>query len=124
MNAPLGVLLRGGDHGAAHDALVVATGAAAIGRQVVIFATNAGTSLFLADRPLEADEREALLASRGVAGIGVLLAAAQDLGIRCIACEAALKGAAINPGALSAGVEIAGIVTFLGAVGAGQFITL
>lgn len=124
MNGALGVLLRGGDHGAAHDALVVATGAAAIGRSVVIFATNAGCRLFLAERPLEADPREALLASRGVAGIGALLAAAQDLGIRCIACEAALKGAAIDPAALSPGIEVAGIVTFLHAVSTGQFITL
>jgi hypothetical protein len=48
-------------------------GAAAVGRAVVLFATNAGCRLFDAARPLEADPREALLESRGVAGIATLL---------------------------------------------------
>lgn len=124
MTPPLGILLVSGGHERAHYALVLATGAAAIGREVVLFATNAGCRLFDAARPLEADPRDALLAERGVAGIGTLLAAAAELGIRRIACEAGLRAEAMDPASLAPGVELAGVVTFLSAVGPGQMITL
>ncbi|MBO1073126.1 hypothetical protein IAI58_16725 [Roseomonas marmotae] len=122
--SPLGVLLRSGGHEAAHYALVVATGAAAVGRPVVLFATNAGCRLLLRDNPLLTDPREALLAGRGVAGIGILAEAAVELGIRRIACEAGLRAEAIPAKALAGGVEVAGIVTFLSAVGQGQMLAL
>jgi predicted peroxiredoxin len=121
---PLGILLRSGGHDAAHYALVVATGGAAIGRPVLIFATNAGCRLLLRDTPLLADPREALLAARGVAGIATLMQAALDLGIRRIACEAGLRAEAIPAAALDDGVESAGIVTFLAAVGDGNMLAL
>ena len=124
MSRPLGILLRSGGHDAAHYALVLATGAAAIGREVTLFATNGGCRLFLADPPLLQDPREALVESRGVAGIATLLAAAVELGIRRIACDAGMKAEAIDPALLAAGVELAGVVTFLAAVGDGQIATL
>ena len=124
MTPALGILLLSGGHERAHYALVLATGAAAIGREVVLFATNAGCRLFDSSRPLEADPREALLAERGVAGLGTLLAAAAELGIRRIACEAGLRAEAMEPAFLAPGVEVAGIVTFLAAVGPGQMISL
>lgn len=120
----LGILLRHGDHESAHYALVLATGAAAIGREVTLFATNAGCRLLLADPPLLADPREALLAGRGVATLATLLAAAAELGIRRIACEAGMRAEALDPAALAPGVELAGVVSFLGAVGAGQIVAL
>jgi predicted peroxiredoxin len=121
---PLGLLLRSGGHEAAHYALVVATGAAAVGRPVVLFATNAGCRLLLREAPLLADAREALLESRGVAGIATLMEAAAELGIRRIACEAGLRAEGIAPGELAGGVEVAGIVTFLAEVGPGQMLAL
>lgn len=121
---PLGVLLLSGDHERAHYALVVATGAAALGRDVTLFATNAGCRLFLAAPPLLADARESALAARGVAGIGTLLAAAEELGLRRIACDAGLRAEDIPADALAPGVEVAGIATFLAAVGNGQIVTL
>jgi predicted peroxiredoxin len=124
MGTPLGILLRSGGHDAAHYALVVATAAAAIGRPVILFATNAGCALLLRDTPLLRDPREALLAGRQVAGIGTLLEAAADLGLRRIACDAGLRAEAIPPEALAEGVEVAGVVTFLAAVGAGQVLAL
>jgi len=124
LSTPLGVLLISGGHERAHYALVLATGAAAIGREVVLFATNQGCRLFEAARPLESDPREAALAARGVAGIGTLLGAAEELGIRRIACEAGLKAEGIAPESLRSGVEVAGVVTFLAAVGSGQLATL
>lgn len=124
MSLPLGVLLLSGGHERAHYALVLATGAAAVGRDVVLFATNAGCRLFDAARPLEGDPREARLAARGVAGIATLLEAAGELGMRRIACEAGLKAEGMERGALLPGVEVAGVVTFLGAVGPGQIVSL
>jgi predicted peroxiredoxin len=121
---PLGLLLRSGGHEAAHYALVVATGAAAVGRPVVLFATNGGCRLLLREAPLLADAREALLESRGVAGIATLMEAAAELGIRRIACEAGLRAEGIAPGELAGGVEVAGIVTFLAEVGPGQMLAL
>ena len=124
MALPLGILLLSGDHERAHYALVLATGAAALGRDVTLFATNAGCRLFLAAQPLVAEPREALLAERGVAGIATLLDAAGELGIRRIACEAGLRAEAIPAAALLSGVEVAGVVTFLGAVGEGQIVSI
>jgi peroxiredoxin family protein len=122
--ATLGVLLRSGGHEAAHYALVLATGAAAIGRPAVIFATNAGLALLRHDAPLAADPREALIEARGVAGIATLLDAARELSVRLIACEAGLRAEAIPPDALAPGVEVAGVVTFFSVVGAGQIVSL
>jgi predicted peroxiredoxin len=119
----LGVMIIGDSHERAHAALILATGAAAIGRPVVIFATQSGCHLFEAAAPLEKDPRETRLAERGVAGIGTLLAAADDLGIRRIACEAGLRAEAIPPEALQPGIEVAGIVTFLAAIGQGPITT-
>ncbi len=120
----LGVLLESGGHARAHYALVVAAGAAALGRDVTIFATNAGCLLFADPCPLLADGREAEIAARGVAGIATLLPACAELGIRRIACEAGLKAEGLAGMALAPGVEVAGIATFLDAVGDGQIVTL
>ena len=120
----LGVLLISGGHERAHYALVMATGAAALGSDVTIFATNAGVRLLLADQALAADPREALLTARGVAGIGVLWAAACELGIRCIACEAGLAAEGLREAALAPAVERAGVASFYEAVGGGQIVTL
>lgn len=124
MSQSLGILLLSGTHDRAHYALVLATGAAAVGREVVLFASNAGCRLFLDPSPLLADAREALLAERGVATLAALLEAATELGIRRIACEAGLKAEGIAATGLASGVEVAGVVTFLGAVGQGQIATL
>lgn len=121
---PLGILLRGAGHEPAHYALVLGTAAAAIGRPVTLFATNAGLALFRRDAPLLSDPREALLAERGVAGIGTLLEAAADLGLRFVACEAGMRAEAVQADALLQGVEVAGVVTFLEAVGPGNALSL
>ena len=121
---PLGILLRGAGHEPAHYALVLATAAAAIGRPVTLFATNAGLALFNRDAPLLSDPREALLVGRGVAGIATLMEAAEDLGLRRIACEAGMRAEGIPPEALAEGVEVAGVVTFLEAVGPGNALSL
>jgi peroxiredoxin family protein len=121
---PLGILLISGGHERAHYALMLATAAAALGRPVTLFATNAGCRLLLADPPLLHDPREALLAGRGVASLATLLEAAGALDIRRIACEAGLRAEGLDAAALAQGVEVAGLVTFLASAGAGQMVSL
>ena len=45
----LGVLLISGSHDRAHYAFVVASGAAALGREVIVFATNQGCQALCQD---------------------------------------------------------------------------
>ena len=120
----LGILLLSGEHERAHYALVLATGAAALGREVVLFASNAGCRLLLAPSPLLEEEREARLEARGVAPIATLLPAAAELGVRRIACEAGLRAEGLAAASLAEGVEVAGVATFLAAVGPGQLLSL
>ena len=120
----LGVLLLSGSHDRAHYAFVIATGAAALGRDVTLFATNAGCRALLTDwHGLDDAARDAMITARGVAGLDILREAAIDLSIRLIACEAGLRAEAIEPAALLPGVEVAGIATFLEAVATGQIVT-
>lgn len=124
MARPLGILLESGGHARGHYALVVAAGAAALGREVTLFATNRGCLLLAEPCPLLEDPREAAVTARGVAGIGALLAACAELGVRRIACEAGLKAEGLAGLPLAPGVEVAGVATFLAAVGEGQIVTL
>lgn len=117
----LGILLISGDHARAHYAFVLACGAAAVGREVVLFATHEGCGALLADLS-GSTAADAALAQSGVAGLATLRAAAVEMGIRMIACEAGLRSAGITAGLLE-GVEIAGVVSFLSAA-PGQVITL
>jgi predicted peroxiredoxin len=50
--------------------------------------------------------------------------ACAEMDVRMIACEAGLRAEAIDPALLLPLVEIAGIATFLAAVGTGQIITI
>jgi peroxiredoxin family protein len=118
----LGVLLISGGHERAHYAFVVATGAAAIGRDVILFATNGGCRALLADLAAFAGE-EAVIEKKGVATLGTLRDAATELKIRMIACESGLRIEGISE-KLAQGTEIAGIVSFLSATAGGQVITL
>jgi uncharacterized protein len=119
----LGILLVSGGHERAHYAFMMAAGAAALGRRVVLFATNEGCRALMPAALLD-DPREAVAEARGVAGLGVLVEAAAELGVRRIACEAGLRMAGVAAGGLAEGVEVAGIATFLEAVGSGQIVTL
>jgi peroxiredoxin family protein len=121
----LGILLLAGTHDRAHYAFVLAAGGAALGRRVVVFATNAGCRALLADwSGLQDAARDARIAENGVAGFATLRDAAIDLGVRLIACEAGLRAEAIDPAGLLPRVEVAGVATFLEAIGGGQVISL
>ena len=124
-DAVLGVLLMSGAHDRAHYAFVVASGAAAIGRDVVLFVTNAGCRALFRDwSGLTETDRDARVQAAGVAGLDVLRDACVDLGVRMIACEAGLRAEGLDGASLIPGVEVAGIATFLSAVGRGQIVTI
>ncbi len=125
MPEPLGILLISGTHERAHYAFVAAAAAAALDRRVVLFATNDGCRALLEDWSSLADAgRDAAVRARGVAGIGELRQSATELGVRMIACEAGLRMVALGEEPMAQKVEVAGIATFLEAVGTGQIITL
>jgi peroxiredoxin family protein len=121
----LGILLMSGTHERAHYAFVLASGAAAIGRSVTLFATNDGCRALAADwSGLEGSGRDAAVRARGVAGLAELRDAAVELGVRLLACEAGLRMIALDAAALLPSVEVAGVVTFLSAATGGQIISL
>ena len=90
---PLGIVLHAGDFARAHYALMMANAAAAMGREVVLFATMGGVRAFLPDgwRRLPGAGQDDALRARGVAGFAELLAAAVEMQVRLIVCEAGLK---------------------------------
>lgn len=122
---PLGLLLLSGSHDRAHYAFVLAAGAAALGRSVVLFASNRGCLGLARDwSALDDAARDARLQASGVAGLEELREASIELGVRLIACEAGLRAESIDPATLLPAVEIAGVATLLSAVANGQIITL
>ena len=122
---PLGVLLLSGAHDRAHYAFVLASGAAALGRRVVVFASNAGCHALLADWSGLADAaRDERVRAAGVAGFDELREATRELGARLIVCEAGLRAEGLTEARLFEDAEVAGVATFLEAVGAGQIVCI
>jgi peroxiredoxin family protein len=118
-------MLLSGAHDRAHYAFVLASGAAALGRSVVVFATNAGChALFVDWSGLQDAARDAAVRAAGVAGLEELRDATRELGARLIACEAGLRAERLDAAGLMPGVEVAGVATFLSAVGAGQIVAI
>lgn len=126
----LGVLLLSGEYERAHYAFMLAVAAAAVGRRVVLFATNDGCHALALDwsglrgpgRP--AAERDGEVRARGVAGLDELRAAAGELGVTLSVCDSGLRMSGVTAGELVAGVEVTGIPAFLSATSGGQLITL
>jgi peroxiredoxin family protein len=122
---PLSVLLISGSHDRAHYAFVIAAGAAALGRRVQLFATNVGCQALMQDwSGLEDAGRDAVVQGRGVGGLTELREACVELGVTLLVCEAGLRAEAIDPRALMAGVEIAGVARFLADAAGGQIVSL
>lgn len=122
---PLGLLLLTGTHERAHYAFMLAVAAAAIGRPVVLFASNEGCRALMQDwSSLDGSSRDAMVVAQSVAGFDELREAAADLGVRLLVCEAGLLMAGLPAAALLPSVEVSGIPTFLVAAGAGAIVTL
>lgn len=125
MGERLGILLISAGHERAHYAFVLATGAAAIGRSVCLFATNAGCLALARDwSGMEDAARDAAVREAGVAGLDELRDAAVELGVRLMACDAGLRMAGLDAEVLWHGVEVAGVPSFLSATSGGQVVSL
>ncbi len=121
----LGILLISAGHERAHYAFVLAAGAAAIGREVCVFATNAGCLALLQDwSALDDGSRDSAVRAVGVAGLDELRQAAAELGVRLMVCDAGLRMAGLEAAPLWRGVEVAGVPSFLSATAGGQIVTL
>lgn len=118
----MGVLLISGGHERAHYAFMLAVAGVAMGRDVVVFATNEGCRGLTA--AAAADPREAVVVSTGVAGLDELRAVAINSGVRLMACNSGLRMAGLEPSVLLAGVDVTGLPAFLSAVGRGQIVTV
>lgn len=114
-----------GAHDRAHYAFVLASGAAALGHQVVLFATNAGCHALFDDWSGLIDAaRDERVRAAGVAGLSELREASREMGVQLIVCEAGLRSEGLDAGRALAGVEVAGVATFLAAVGGGQIVAI
>lgn len=122
---PLGILLISGTHDRAHYAFVLAAGAAALGRRVVLFATNRGCHALLADwSGLDDARRDAAIRACGVAGLDELRDAARELGVALIACEAGMLAEDLPRDGLLPDARLAGVATFLSEIAGGQIVSL
>ena len=125
MGETLGILLLSGEYERAHYAFMVAAGAGAIGRRVVLFASNGGCRALMVEwGGLAGAGADAVVQARGVAGFVALREAAGELGVRLMVCDSGMRMAGLEAAGLLGGVEVAGIPSFLSAVGGGQVITL
>jgi len=123
--ACLGIMLISGSHERAQAAFSLAASAASLGREVILFATNAGCRALRDDwSGVDDVGRDAAIRRLGLAGLGELREAARELGVRMLACETGLRGEDIDTRSLWLGVEVVGMATFLEAASAGQLISL
>lgn len=128
----LAIVVHAGGYDRVHYALVMASGAAAIGKPVILFFTGRAllalvadggwTGLDPADDGTAPAARDRLLADRGVATMGELLEACGALGVRIIACEMGWRALGLERPHLieDLAVETAGVVTLFGAVRPGH----
>jgi len=125
MSEPLGILLLSGGHERAHYAMMTASCAAALGREVILFATNEGCIALMADwRGMADARRDASVRAAGVASFDELREACIELGVRMIACEAGLAIAGLDRAGLLPQVTVAGIASFLAHSRGGQLLSL
>lgn len=121
----LSIVVASGTFEKVHYALVMATGAAAIGIPVTLFFTMGACPAILADdgwqslaseKPdMTAAARDADFATRGVATMNELIESAVELGITFMVCEMGLRAEGLEDQPFREGIEIprTGVVTFI-----------
>jgi len=117
--SPFSLVLHNGAFDRVHYGLIMASAAAAIGRDVtILFAGDAVQILHIAFEPPDADQHNI---DRNIAGLEELLGACNDLGARMIVCETALVMAGMKTDELRAdlGLQTGGFVSYLNAIGEG-----
>ncbi len=127
--AGLSIVVLAGDYERVHYALVLASGAAAVGTPVALFFTMGAIRALLPDggwqglRPGDSGtapaDRDASLRAKGVAGIEELLEACGALGVAFSVCESGLRAEDIAADALRSDLPIAvgGVVGMLADTG-------
>lgn len=118
--SPLPIIVHAPGFERVHYALVLASGAAAMGRKPILFFTGPALLALVDWQRLDGADQDRRFRAQGVAGFEELLAACASLGVRIIACEMALKARGLAPAELRSDIviETAGVVTLLGAAGA------
>lgn len=126
----LSVVVFSGTFTKVHYALVLASGAVAIGTPATLFFTMDACRALIAPRADGAAGWRAMPAgtaaadagaadddfrARGIAGFEDLLAACAELGVRFVVCETGLRALGLDAGQLRDDIplEVAGVVTFL-----------
>jgi len=121
----LGILLVDGSFDRAHYALIMAAGALAVGRPVVLFCGSFGVRALARDwSGLTGSDADAAYVARGVAGFDTLRDVVVEFGGELMVCESGLRLAALAADDLCAGVAIAGVPSFLNRTKGCQIITL
>lgn len=121
----LSIVVASGAFEKVHYALVMATGASAIGTPVTLFFTMGACPAIMADdgwralpseKPdMTATARDDDFASRGVATMNELIESAAELGITFMVCEMGLRAEGLEDQPMRDGIDIArtGVVTFI-----------
>lgn len=121
----LSIVVASGTFEKVHYALVMATGAAAIGIPVTLFFTMGACPAIMADdgwrrlpsekSDMTATSRDDDFASRGVATMNELIESAVELGITFMVCEMGLRAEGLEDQPMRDGIEIprTGVVTFI-----------
>jgi peroxiredoxin family protein len=119
---PLALVVQSGAVDRVHYALLFAAGALAMGRDVTLFFTMAGCkalegggALLPAEDGTSAADYDAALLAKGIAGFDELWESLEALGAKFQACDTGLLAAGITA---PEGVQVTGVVGFLGDVGA------
>lgn len=121
----LSIVVASGAFEKVHYALVMATGAAAIGIPVTLFFTMGACAAIIAEdgwRKLPSEKsgmtataRDDDFASRGVATMNELIESAAELGVTFMVCEMGLRAEGLESQPLRDSLEIerTGVVTFI-----------
>lgn len=121
----LSIVLASGTFEKVHYALVMATGAAAIGIPVTLFFTMGACPAIMADdgwrnlpsekSDMTATTRDDDFASRGVATMNELIESAAELGVTFMVCEMGLRAEGLEDHPIRDGIDIerSGVVTFV-----------
>lgn len=121
----LAIMLLGDTYERAHYAFSMASTAAALGRDAMVFAAGKGTRALLQDGGgLLGGPDDAAHTDRGVVGLAEIREACLELGVRFAACEAAVRLHVPDPAAFLAPVQVMGLASFLADSSAAQLVVL
>ncbi|WP_147094354.1 DsrE family protein [Swaminathania salitolerans] len=110
----LAILIAGPEYERAHHAFVLAAGALALGRRVILFGGGAGVLALCRDwSGLVGASHDETFRARGVAGLETLRLAVFELGGEVLACEAGLRAAGLDEEALCPEATLCGVTRFL-----------